>query len=345
MHLYGAPPATIRRLRALAAVACVALAGCGGSPAGTEVPAPTPTRAPFEEPKGAPTRFYMQNVAYRIDEEVVVDMPAMDADLLPYDMGKPLVPGNINDFLVKVHVAEFTLTEQAMAAMMNRYVLNFPGSPISDIRISCSNGRLRQTAKLKKFGVTTTCEIEGELRPNGKGQLVLRPDRVKSNGLPVKGLLDAFGVDLAEMLKAREDKGVRPEGNDIILYPDRMIPPPAMKAFCIGATIQQGRVTMRFDDGVRRERPTPPEPARNYILMWGGNVLINNNLVLDAKLQMIDDTPDSPMQYYMPMYREQLETGFVVSTPRGEMIAYLPDLNGTKVERPRYRPPLPIPSR
>ena len=329
----------------LLALSSSLLAGCGGSPTSTDLPAPVPTRAPFEEPKGAPTRFYTQNVAYRVDDEVVVDMPSMDADLVPFDIGKPLIPANVMDFQVKVHVADFTLTDQAMAAMMNRYVFNFPGSPISDVRITCMNGRLKQTAKLKKFGLTVTTELEGELRPNGRGQLVLRPDKIRSNGLPVKGLLDILGVEVAEMLKAREDKGIRLDGNDIILFPERMIPPPVMKAFCTGAVITPGKVTMHFDDGVRRERPALPEPARNFILMWGGNVLINNNLVLDAKLEMIDDTPDNPMQYYMPLYREQLETGFVVSTPKGEMIAYLPDLNGTKVDRPRYHPPLPIPYR
>ncbi|MEB3297915.1 MAG: hypothetical protein VKO21_00325 [Candidatus Sericytochromatia bacterium] len=338
-------PSLLPSRRILAAVAVVWLSGCGGSPASSDVPSPAPAHDYKQEPKGLATRFYAQNVAYRIDEAVVVDMASMDADLVPYDLNKPLMPSNIRDYLVKVHLAEFSMTDEALAALMNRHVFNFPGSPISDIRISCINGRLRQTAKLRKFGLTITTELEGNLTPNGKGQLVLRPDRIKSNGIPVKGVLDLFGVEVAEMLKAREDKGVRIDGNDIILFPDRMIPPPAMRGHCIGATIQQGRVTMRFDDGVRRERPALPEPARNWILMWGGNVLTNNNLVFDARIQLIDDTPENPMFYYQPLYLQQLETGLTVSTPRGEMITYLPDVMGTTIERPRYRPPLPLPTR
>jgi len=317
--------------------------GCGSNGAAPDVPK---AKKVLQEPKGGVSQFYTRNVIYRVDEDIVVEMPNMNADIHVFEPNQPFIPANVDDFMVQIHTGEETIDEKSMSALMNKYVFNYPDSPLTDIKIRAENGRIRHSCKMKKFGVTLSTELEGTLRPNGQGQLVLHPDVIKSNGIPVKGLLDVVGVELTKLINSNEDRGVKIEGNDIIMYPDRMLPPPSLRGFCSGATVTPGKIKMTFDDGVRRDPPTNlPEPtAKNYILMWGGNILINNNLALNAKFQMIDDTPETPMHYYMPVYREQLEAGFTVATTQGEMIAYLSDVMGTRVEGPsRYRPKLPLP--
>lgn len=316
--------------------------GCGKNPTNPDTPQ---GRKVFQEPKGAVSQFHTRNVVYRVDEDIVTEMPNLNADVHVYEPNQPFIPANVDDFMVQIHTGDVIIDEKSMAALMNKYVFNYPDSPLSNIEIKAENGRIRQTAKMKKFGLTLTCEIFGTLKPNGQGQLVLKPDTIKSNGIPVKGLLDLLGVELTKLINSNEDRGVKIEGSDIILFPDRMMPPPTLRGFCSGAVITPGKIKMVFDDGVKRDLPGPlPETsAKNFILMWGGNILINNNLALNAKFQMLDDTPEDPMYYYMPVYREQLEAGLTVATTRGEMIAYLGDVHGTRVEGPsRYRPTLPL---
>ncbi len=316
--------------------------GCGKPPGATD---PHPAKKVMQDPKGGVSQFHTRNMIYRVDEDIVVEMPNMNADIHVFEPNQPFIPANIDDFMVQIHQADLTIDEKSMANLMNKYVFSYPDSPLSNIEITATNGKIRQSARMKKFGLTLKCDLEGSLRPNGKGQLVLRPDVIKSNGIPVKGLFDLMGVELTKLINSNEERGVKIEGNDIILYPDRMLPPPTLRGFVTGAEVTQGKIKMIFDDGVRREMPSPlPEPtAKNFILMWGGNILINNNLALNAKFQMIDDTPDDPMYYYMPIYREQLEAGTTVATTQGEMIAYLGDVHGTRVEGPtRYRPKLPL---
>ena len=327
-------------LAGLAAIALFSVSGCGKPETAPE--APKPQRV-YTEPQGGMTQFFTKNVIYRVDEDIVCEMPNFVADIRVFEPNQPFIPANIDDFVVQVHTANLTIDEKSMAALFNKYVFNYPGSPLFDVQIKVLDGKLRQTAKLKKFGLTLTCELEGQIKANGKGQLVLHPTSIKSNGIPVKGLFDLIGLEVASLINANEDKGVKIEGNNVILFPDRMIPPPTLRGFCTGATLTPGKITMTFDDGVKRPEPDyPDKEAKNYILMWGGNVLINNNLVLNTKMQMIDDTPDDPMHYYMPVYREQLQAGTTVATTKGEMLAYLSDVHGTKVERGRYRPQFPL---
>ncbi len=320
----------------------ISAVGCGKTPGSAETPS---GRKVFQEPKGAISQFHTRNITYRIDEDIVTEMPNLNADVHVYTPNQPFIPANIDDFMVQIHTGEVIIDEKSMSALMNKYVFNYPEAPLSNIEIKAENGRIRHTAKMKKFGLTLTTELSGTLKPNGQGQLVLKPDVIKSNGIPVKGLFDLMGVELTKLINSNEDRGVKIEGNDIIMYPDRMMPPPSLRGFCSGAVVSPGKIKMIFDDGVKRDLPSPlPEPtAKNYILMWGGNILINNNLALNAKFQMIDDTPEDSMYYYMPVYREQLEAGLTVATTQGEMIAYLGDVHGTRVEGPsRYRPKLPL---
>lgn len=328
----------------LAAAAMLALSapGCGKGPT---APEPPRGRKVFQEPKGSVSQFHTRNVIYRVDEDIVAEMPNLNADVHVYEPNQPFIPANVDDFMVQIHTGDVIIDEKSMSALMNKYVFNYPDSPLSDIEIKAENGKIRKTGKMKKFGLTLSVELVGTLRPNGQGQLVLKPEVIKSNGIPVKGLFDLFGVELTRLINSNEDRGVKIEGNDVILYPDRMMPPPTLRGSVTGAVITPGKIRMTFDDGVRRDLPGPlPEPgARNFILMWGGNILINNNLALNAKFEMIDDTPEDPMYYYMPVYREQLEAGLTVATTQGEMIAYLRDVHGTRVEGPtRYRPRLPL---
>lgn len=319
------------------AVATMLLTACGQTPTATgskglDVP---DDDAP---PRGGITQFYTKNVVYRVDEDVVVGMPDLNADIVVKRPNQALVPANLNDFAVNVHTGNLVIEDASMAAIFNKYVFNYAGSPLSDIKVTNKDGRVALSGTLHK-GIPIPFSMEGTLSADGEGHLVLKPEIVKSAGIPVKGIMEIVGLEMANLINSKA-AGVKIDGNNIVIYPSKLLPPPAINCYAVGARVEPGRVIMMLDDKVRRPYPELPEPnARNFILMWGGNVLINNHLVMDAKIMQIDDTPNDPMYYYMPLYREQLAAGFTVAD-RGVTIAYIPDVRGTKVDRPRYRPNL-----
>lgn len=324
-----------RQLRGWALLALL-LAGCGESPASTGKTGPS--AVPSDPPKGALTQFYTRNVVYRVDEDVVVGMPDLVADIQVRQPNQPFIPANASDWMVNIHTGTLTLDDASMTAIFNKYVFNYPGCPLSDLKIQNKDGKVSMSGTLHKV-LPLPFSMEGTLSPNGQGQLVLKPDTVKSAGIPVKGIMDVLGLEMASLINSKA-AGVKIDGNNVVIYPDKLLPPPAITGFAAGAKVEVGRVTMYFDDKVRRPMPELPEPgAKNFLLMWGGNVLINNHLILDAKLMEIDTSPADPMYLYMPVYREQLAAGFVVAD-HGFTIAYIPDVHGTTADFPRYRPNL-----
>ncbi len=322
---------------AMALVSLLA-SGCGQTP--TAPPTDKGDKIVMKIPQGRVTGFYTKNVIYRVDEDIVIGMPNMNADIQVYEPNQPFIPANRDDYVVRVHTADFVIEEDDMAKIFNKYELTYPGCPLSDLSIEAKQGKLKMSGTMRK-GIPLPFEMEGSLRPNGKGQVVLTPDSVKSAGIPVKGLMNLIGLEVANLMNSRPNGGMKIDGNDIIIYPDKLLPAPAINGFVSGVRVEPGKVIMVFDDQVRRDVPALPEPwAKNWILMHGGNVLINSHLILDASLQMIDLNPQDPMHYYMPLYREQLEAGFTVAT-KNSTIAYLPDLYDIYAPLPRYRPQMP----
>jgi hypothetical protein len=312
--------------------------GCGQTP--TAPPTDKGDKITMKIPAGRVTGFYTKNVIYRVDEDITIGMPNLNADIQVYEPNQPFIPANRDDYVVRVHTGDFVIDQDAMAQIFNKYELTYPGCPLSDLSIEAKQGKLKMSGTLRK-GIPLPFEMEGALRPNGKGQIVLTPESVKSAGIPVKGLMNIIGLEVANLMNSRPNGGMKIDGNDIVIYPDKLLPAPAVIGFVSGVRVEPGKVIMVFDDQVRRDVPPLPEPwAQNWILMHGGNVLINNNLAIDAIMHMIDSNPKDPMHYYMPLYREQLEAGFTVAT-KNSTIAYIPDVYDIYAPLPRFRPQMP----
>lgn len=313
------------------------LTACSHSPS-------SPSKDKFDYPedgapaKGAVTQFFTKNVIYRVDEDIVVGLPDLDADLQVKRPNQPLILSNLNDFVINIHTGHLVIDDTSMSAIFNKYAFGYADSPLTDLKITSQEGKITLSGTLHK-GIPIPFSLVGTLAPNGQGQLVLHPEVVSSAGIPVKGILDVMGVEMANLINSRS-AGVKIDGNNITIYPDKLLPPPAIMGFAVAAQVHAGRTVMIFDDHARRPYPEVPEPdANNYVLMWGGNVLINNHLIMNAKMQEIDNTPSDPMWIYLPLHREQLEAGYVVAD-HGLTIAYLPDVHGTTFNAARYRPKL-----
>lgn len=316
----------------------VLFAGCGQAPSTTGDKQFPGLGDDDGTPRGGITQFYTRNVQYRVDEDIVVGMPDLVADLQVKRPNQPLIPANKEDFVVNIHTGNLIMDDASMTSIFNKYVFNYEGSPLSDLKIANKDGKVTMAGTMHK-GIPLPFSMEGTLSPNGAGQLILKPESVKSAGIPVKGIMDILGLEMAKLINSKA-AGVKIDGNNVVIYPDKLLPPPAINGFVTAAKVENGRVVMVFDDKVRRPYPDVPEAnAKNYLLMWGGTVLINNHLILDAKLQMIDTTPQDVMKFHMPLYREQLAAGYVVAD-RGYTIAYVPDVNSTTFDQPRYRPRL-----
>lgn len=309
--------------------------GCGKSPNFPDSPADQSRHNYDQKPSGGISQFFAKNLVYRFDEDIVTEMPALDADIQMIRQGDPFVPGNANDFMVYIHRCDLGIDEKSLEAIFNKYVFNYDGSPLSELQFAFADGRIKMGGKLKKGFMTIPFECEGKIMPNGQGQVVLKPDTIRAAGIKVNSLMGLFGLDIANFINSREGTGVRIDGNDVVIYPDRLLPPPAIRGFVRTVAISKRVLTLGFDDRVSRQCPTLPDPrAKNWLLFYGGDVMLANTLMRNAKVQIVDAQPSDPMYYYMPLYKEQMVAGSLRYTMNGETVSYVPDIKGTHFNPP-----------
>jgi hypothetical protein len=75
-------------------------------------------------------------------------------------------------------------------------------------------------------GVTVPFSMVAEASAAPGGAVRLHATKLKAVGVPVKGLLDLFGVDIADLMKAPAGSGIRADGDDLLLDTTAMLPPP-----------------------------------------------------------------------------------------------------------------------
>lgn len=327
------------RLLAQATLA-LAIAGCGAAPSApalrmNKLSAAGATKA------GATTRFMASHMGYRVDKTVRLFLDELDADIVLRDKAQPFDPSAKADYAIAVRHAKVRQEAASLEALLNTYVFGDAKAPLKDLKVGLSGDRVTLSGKLDK-GVWLPFEIEGDISATADGRARLTPRKISSLGVRVDGLLALVGLDLARVLKARAEKGVVIEGNDVILDPSKMLPPPKLLGPVKSIRVINGEFEYMLGQGETRALPALPVQTSNWIALWGGAVRVNSVTAYDAKVQLVDANPADPFFYALDFYRESLEAGFVVAGRDGRLVAYVPDCNTFSSAFGRFAPTLPF---
>lgn len=277
-----------------------------------------------EQPKGqGPVRTEMKGVNLRIAPDVVMEVRELRGELEPTHKGEPPWFDDPTSFSVHIDQAEIAVTPASMAAAMNRYVFNGPNAPVKDVQIEIKDGHLVQSSTLnKKIPIRAT--LEGDLSATPEGDIRFHPTKIKAGDLPVKGLLNLFDVELSELIKPQESKGVKVIENDLILDPERLLPPPRMQGKVIAVRIEGDRIVQIFG-GSKGRALTPSFKADHYLYYQGGELSFGKSTMHGADLQIIDADPKDPFDFYLAEYAKQLTAGYSRTLPNQGLVVYMPD--------------------
>ena len=264
----------------------------------------------------------MKNVGFRIADDVVLEIHALRGILKPTRTGEPVTFDDVSSFDVAVDTAEIAVTPESLGALMNSYVLGYEGSPIRNVSLEVEGDRIKQKGKLHK-GVGIEFEIEGTLSANTDGDIVMHADKIKADHVPVKGLLHLFGDDLADLVK-HDGRGMKVEGDDIILMPQAMTPPPHIQGRVTRVAIKDGKIVQFMDSGLHLTALRPPLARNAYIYHRGGTLRFGKLTMRDADLEIVGDRP-GPFAFFQKQYSRQLVAGYSKSTASNGLIAHMAD--------------------
>jgi hypothetical protein len=269
----------------------------------------------------------MKNVRLHVDDGIVLHVSRLRGVMISRTAGVPPVFDDQRSYVLHLRTAELSMDMASLQNLMNRYVFAYQGSPLKDLTIQAEGGRLKMKGKLHK-GVDVPFSTTASVSTTDDGRLRLHAESMKALGIPANGLLELFGVELDDVMDIRKRRGVEVQDNDIIIAAGQVLPPPEIVGRLSKVAITGGSLVQVFDDP-GNGRPSPlklPSPSsRNYIYFGGGDIRFGKLTMHDADLQLIDNDPKDPFDFFPARYSAQLVAGYSKNTPAKGLKTYMPD--------------------
>jgi len=262
-------------------------------------------------------------VDLRLDSSVALDIRRLRGQLNPTKRGEPVTLDDVNSFTVQIDSAEIAISVKTMTDLLNNYVFAYPGAPLKHIQITAKDGTIKQTGTMHK-GVDLPFEIEGPIDVTPGGEIRLHASKIHSAHLPFKGLLHLFGEDLSKLVNLKQDRGVRLEGDNILISPSRILPPPRIEGKVSAVRIEGDRIVQIF--GTKEAKAlAPPLKASCYIYHRGGVLRFGKLTMDDADLEIVSSSHRVAFDFSLPEYNRQLVAGYSKNTPAHGLIVFMPD--------------------
>ena len=334
-----------RRLVALLAVVAFVIAfsfmlgrGCTRTPAESQTArVDTSQTVPPSVVSDTTTLVEIQNVHYRIDADLALEIHRLSGEMLP--QGRSYIYfDDPSGYVINVRSAEVGMRPEALRVLLNRYVFNYEGAPITIDEITIEDSLLVQTGTLHDM-LGISFEMKATLSVTPEGLIRLKRRSMEALGISVKGVMKFLDLELDELVDLSGADGVRAQNNDLLLDPQRVLPPPAMRGRVTHVRLTSTEIVQTIaptpDAPSIRPAPEPPAPeAENYMFFHGGTIRFGDLVLLGSELQLIDADPDDPFDFFQDNYAPQLMAGYSRATPSLGQMTFMPDFAdvGAEVE-------------
>jgi len=266
----------------------------------------------------------ISNVTFRFSETVAVEIKSLNGVLVP--LGKNEFP-NFDDkdsFNLRISTAEIAMDSSNLANVLNSYIFARPDSPLTKLSVVVEKGRLKVKGKLHDKR-DIPFETEGILIPTADGKLRLHSEKIIAMRVPVKGLMDLFGIALDKLIKEGKVPGVEAQGDDLILDLEQILPPPHIEGKVVSVRLEGERIIQIF--GGPDVKPMKNIRAGNYMAYKNNRLRFGKLVMNDTDLILIDMDPNDPLDFYLDHYKEQLSAGYAKITPESGLRVFIKDYN------------------
>ena len=104
------------------------------------------------------------------------------------------------------------------------------------------------------------------------------------------------------------------DGNDVLLDPASLLPPPAMHGRITAVRIEKDTLVQVFGPG-GQQALSPPPTSKNYIYWRGGQLSFGKLTMTETDLELIDEDPRDAFDFSVDRWNEQLVAGYSKITP------------------------------
>jgi len=265
----------------------------------------------------------IKNVNLLLTPKIVLGIGALRGQLHRTRSDIPVTFDDSASFSVQVDSAEIRMTSSSLSALMNEYVFDYKGAPVRNVAVKFQSGHLIQTGIIHK-GIDLPFQVDASLAVTRDGKIRVHTEKIKAGRLPVRGLLHFLGEDLQKLISENPGRGVQADGDDLILAPSSLTPPPHIHGNVVRVSVTDAALVLFFDSGRHPAALTPPLRSPAYIYHRGGILRFGKLTMNDADLEIVGDRP-GVFDFFQREYKKQLIAGYSKNTAAGGLIAHMAD--------------------
>ena len=289
------------------------------SPEAPSSPPAAPTPASVTPPaKGRGVKTEMRNVMFHLTDDAAADVEFLSGEMRP--TGKNEMPVFDDKTSFEVHVTEgrISITPEALASILNSHVFAGNDSPFKDISISIDKDRLLIKGRLRGKR-EIPFETSAILTASGDGRIRVSTEKLKALHVPVKGMMDKLGIELAALVSTSKIPGMVTDKNDILMDLGELLPAPHIKGKVSAVLIEENSIVTIFGDGAR---PAAANDAVSYMSFQGNPVRLGKLTMENADLTVLNIDRGEALDWSQDHYRDQLVAGYSKVTPAFGLRAY-----------------------
>jgi hypothetical protein len=270
----------------------------------------------------------MRNVMYRYTDSVVIHIQRLHGQLAP--TGELPVFDDKDSFTLQIRAAEIAISPESLANVLNSRVFLSHDAPLKNVSLHIENDRLKIRGKLHSKG-DIPFETTGSLGATPDGRIRLHTEKIRAAHLPVKGIMDVLGLEIAGLITNGKVAGVEAEKDDLILDARKILPAPHISGQISQVRLEQGKIVQVFGDA--RDAAPMHVPAQNYMAFRGNRLRFGKLTMSDTDMVLIDMDPQDPFDFYLDRYKEQLVAGYTKETLSFGLRVFMRDYNKLRKQR------------
>jgi hypothetical protein len=263
----------------------------------------------------------MANVLFRYSRSLSVNVVALRGALLPTEGHDAPSFNDPSSFAVGTDAAEFRMSAAQLTALMNTWLLRSPKAQLKDVRVAFEGESLRIRGTMKK-GLHVGFDATAGVSVTGDNRIRITVQQVHAAKLPVKGLMDALGFSMENLVSQNGLHGLSVEKNSFLIDPQTAFPAPQIRARLSAVKVAGSSLVLVFGSGKPQLKL---HVAKNYIALRGGRIAYGREEMFDSHLDMIDATPADPFDFYLGAYWCQMVAGTIKAQPDQSLRILVPD--------------------
>ena len=266
----------------------------------------------------------MRDVLFQMEEGIAMHIRRLTGRLVPPPGSDRVDFGRPEGMVLSIDTGEIAVTPASLTRLMNRYVFTGERAPIGDVSVEIAGTRLRQHGKLRR-GPRLPFTIEASVSVAPDGRMRMHPERVQMGGVGVTHLMDLLNLTMEEVVHAKDLHGVEIDGDDVLLDPQRLLPPPPIRGRVRRVRVEPGALVQTFGGSPPASILRQPVPPGGYMYFLGSELNFGNLTMHGADMLIWDADPRDSFHFFQRRYMRQLVAGFSETTADQGLRVAMPD--------------------